>query len=1185
MQRLFASLVVTIVLSAPVAQAQNRAQARDSALAPKSTEALDTSLAGDLTRDSEELGSAPALEYDTFRLGVELQVADKRHAQIDSLQKIISYSSDEKEKPNLLFRLGELYWEESRHFFFEANRKDDDAIRAQNAGDQAGVRRAEAEKKRLLGEQKRHIGLALDQYREIVQRYRDFERSDEVLFFLGNLMMEQGEQQAALKMYQRLITNHPKSNFIADAYLAFGEYYFNNSDGRPDWLKRALAAYERAAAFPENQSYGYAIYKQGWTHFNLGDYAKAKDRFKTVVLFAQLGGDAAVEQSGNAARGRSSLVREARADFVRAYSRLGDVMGARNEFAPLAQDDDQRFQMMKRLADHYYADGKDREAAITYHALIQERPLSPEAPGFQGRIVDCVLRAGDKRRTVVQTRTLVKLLVDIESSGVIRTDADKKAMSEARDLAERTLSNLAVNWHQEGRKTRDDETFAHANEIYKDYLALFSDSPKAYDLRFFWAELLSDNLQQYERAAVEYDAVTLQDIDRIEGRKKDSDGNPLPPGKYLANAAYNAVLSWDTVVTRLKESGQLKIERNGDAKSEIKAPLTELLASSERYVKYVPEGSKKVEILYKIAFIYYDHNHLDEAIERFKFIAQTYPEYEFDDGERAAVLSANLVLDAYNIKEDYENVNAWALTFYNDPKLARGAFRQELEQVIEQSAFKLVNQMEARKEWAKAAQAYLDFVEKFPKSSIAEQALNNAALDFYKAKMLDRAVEVRRHLIRNYPASKYVPDAVYDNAEALATVGDFDAAAEFYELYVRGYERANARPAPARRAARGRRAAAPAPAPRSEQVWAEERAQHALINAGVVREGLGQHAAARRAREKYLELWPRAADAKEVFLSIGEIYEAQGAYSRALKHYEDFQREYGRTPQDLLTGESRILRLYTDHLNRPRDVRRILGRVVEYNKQLGRTARSRLTGEALDVLARASLHENEEVWRNYSGIRMRWGRGNQMVTAFRDGMQEKIRSRDLVERAYTRTVELGAPGPAICALTRIGDASEQLFNALVDAPPPPGLPEEAQFQVQAQLGEWAMPVAEKAAEAYALALSKARELEVNNDCTKQALAKLRLHRPMDYPTLAEVSAPMSSVAQVAALVTGGMLNEIQPLPDSAAAIAAARATAPIDGAAIRGQAQDAEETPSRRESRSTVPRSADPFADEPEDVL
>ena len=49
---------------------------------------------------------------------------------------------------------------------------------------------------------------------------------------------------------------------------------------------------------------------------------------------------------------------------------------------------------------------------------------------------------------------------------------------DARDLAERTLSNLAVSWHNEGKKTRDDETFAMANEAYVDYLTIFPDRPQ-----------------------------------------------------------------------------------------------------------------------------------------------------------------------------------------------------------------------------------------------------------------------------------------------------------------------------------------------------------------------------------------------------------------------------------------------------------------------------------------------------------------------------------------------------------------------------------------------------------------------------------------------------------------------------------------------------------------------------------
>ena len=50
----------------------------------------------------------------------------------------------ETETPDLLFRLGELYWEESKFYFFEANRKDDDKITAMNRNDKAGIEQAEA---------------------------------------------------------------------------------------------------------------------------------------------------------------------------------------------------------------------------------------------------------------------------------------------------------------------------------------------------------------------------------------------------------------------------------------------------------------------------------------------------------------------------------------------------------------------------------------------------------------------------------------------------------------------------------------------------------------------------------------------------------------------------------------------------------------------------------------------------------------------------------------------------------------------------------------------------------------------------------------------------------------------------------------------------------------------------------
>src|SRR5690606_25520772 len=160
--------------------------------------------------------------------------------------------------------------------------------------------------------------------------------------------------------------------------------------------------------------------------------------------------------------------------------------------------------------------------------------------------------------------------------------------------------------------------------------------------------------------------------------------------------------------------------------------------------------------------------------------------------------------------------------------------------------------------------------------------------------------------------------------------------------------------------------------------------------------------------------------------------------------YEQYQKDYSRDPPKMLTAERRLVRVFGEKLGRSRDAKRILERVGTYYTKLGRSARGRPEAEALAVAGMASLQENAEAWPNYTRVRMRWGRGSARVKTFKEGMQEKIRSREMVKRAYTKTVAIGAPGPAICALTRIGDASAHLYEALVEAPLPPGLPEEVQ---------------------------------------------------------------------------------------------------------------------------------------------
>ena len=66
-------------------------------------------------------------------------------------------------------------------------------------------------------------------------------------------------------------------------------------------------------------------------------------------------------------------------------------------------------------------------------------------------------------------------------------------------------------------------------------------------------------------------------------------------------------------------------------------------------------------------------------------------------------IAANLVLDSYNAARRLQEGERVGAAFYANDKLATGKFKDDLAKVIEQSSFKLVSQLEEKKEYAAAA--------------------------------------------------------------------------------------------------------------------------------------------------------------------------------------------------------------------------------------------------------------------------------------------------------------------------------------------------------------------------------------------------------------------------------------------------------------------------------------------------
>jgi hypothetical protein len=108
------------------------------------------------------------------------------------------------------------------------------------------------------------------------------------------------------------------------------------------------------------------------------------------------------------------------------------------------------------------------------------------------------------------------------------------------------------------------------------------------------------------------------------------------------------------------------------------------------------------------------------------------------------------------------------------------------------------------------------------------------------------------------------------------------------------------------------------------------------------------------------------------------------------------------------------------------------------------------------------------------------------VKGFRDSIKDKGRSLDEINRLYTNVVALGAAEPAICSLRKIGLAYENMAESVANAPMLRALPPEAQEELKNQLEQQAQPIREKAADHFAAAVTKSRELAIRSDCAARA---------------------------------------------------------------------------------------------------
>jgi len=291
---------------------------------------------------------------------------------------------------------------------------------------------------------------------------------DQEIFERAQALWDQGQQMEALKTCKELIKNFPTSKYVPDAYLMFGEYYFDQAK-----LNKALMAYKKVTQFKNSAVFSYALYKTGWCYFNIHEFKRALEQFVAVVKHC----DKEEQSTGQ----KSKLRLEALNDATLAYSHAGKASAAPAFFKRLAPKETGK--LLSALAGMYLGDGKYRDAMEVYRHLIGQAGCSAEAPLLQLKIIDCVVRSGMMQNVPPQVRRLAELFGQLDKCLPQPIEEQKEKLDQAREAAEQTLYDLAVFSHEEAAATKDQKTVVLARDLAESYLQLFPNSQRSAEIR------------------------------------------------------------------------------------------------------------------------------------------------------------------------------------------------------------------------------------------------------------------------------------------------------------------------------------------------------------------------------------------------------------------------------------------------------------------------------------------------------------------------------------------------------------------------------------------------------------------------------------------------------------------------------------------------------------------------------
>ena len=807
----------------------------------------------------------------------DLEERQLRDAAIIAHKRFVDDHPDSPYTARRMFRLAELYFEQSEEEWFAAGERYDEMEVLFDQG-----------KLEFLPEPPQlDLRHSIALYKRIISKFPQYEDLGAVYYMLGYCYSDDASRhldpERAEATYLALLDNVEDSPYRAQAYFRLGDLYFEENQHQ-----RALAYYREivdeierggTATFSspaEERLYELALYKLAWAYYKIDDLDVAIGRFMTLLDWAETKEAA----TGKIADLKPESVRYLAISFSDSAVEQGiSPIGFARQSLEGRSDAPWVFDVLVELATILKDQARFEDAIDAYAALQQMEPLHPLGPEFQNSIIllnqNLVIPDED---AAAAARVELTNRYGLDSDWYEANKNNKEATSLATKYILESLQWVAYAYHTKAQQSRDPNDYLLAARKYVEYLERYPFAENAYELNYYLADCyfragetkFKDDAGEWTNGYAE----AIKQYAYLFGFPEDSHQRDAIIGIMYA---YNYIWTGSEGASVADNPEALATIKPplGQTVQFARAPLTDLEIDYIRSIRWVqrevPDQKDLPTLLYDIGQIYYYKNHLERARSTFMELIEDYPQTDFAAG------GAGLIVNSYKYTGDLARMRdateRFAMMGLGEDEELRQQQTETFESLARASLFKEGEMAYGLERYECALLSFLEYYGMYGHEATDEDPkqidgiVYNIALAYSKVGKAEASTRYYELLLERFPHSEQAPNTFWKMAQNYEQLFELERAVGYYEDLMRYH-------------------------PTHDDV------PNALYNSGFLAIGLERFADAARAYEKYHDRYEEAEESPLLLFRAAELWEAEDNRREAKRVYRKWLDLYGDTDAD-----------------------------------------------------------------------------------------------------------------------------------------------------------------------------------------------------------------------------------------------------------------------------------------------